>query len=271
MLSNIDKLPKEVIPLLKLHAQILLGVLGDKVVGIYVHGSCVMGGFTFTQSDFDYLVVVSVPLTAEERRGLSSAFLETYGQDAPAKGVEMSIVVEYFVGKGFRYPVPYEFHMGTRDQIQFHGLPRTEEMTDPDLAAHGTIIKKRGLCVYGKPIEQVFTDIPKEYYLDSIAKDSEESFNNIRDQTTEDRCTVPNYAVLNFCRVLAYIEENLITSKIEGGAWALKHVPEKYTPVVSAALAEYRAAGSSEQVDGHLLKEFAYYAHDKIEQSLLLH
>jgi streptomycin 3"-adenylyltransferase len=180
----------------------------------------------------------------------------------------MSIVIEKFIGKDFRYPTPYEFHMGTKEQIQFHGLPHTEEMTDPDLAAHLMIIKKRGVCVYGKSIEEVFVDIPKEYYLDSIGKDSEESFQNIQEKTTEDTCIVPNYAVLNFCRVLAFIDQNLITSKVEGGEWALKNLPEKYHPVISAALQEYRNTGSSEKIDGQLLKEFAVYAHNKISQSL---
>ncbi len=268
MLHNTDTLPKEVVPLLEKHAQILFDVLGNKLVGIYVHGSSVMGGFTATQSDFDYLAVVSEPLTPEERQKLSSAFLEIYGQNVPAKGVEMSIISEKFAGKDFRYPTPYEFHMGTQEQIQFHGLPHKEEMTDPDLAAHLTIVKKRGLCVYGKSIEEVFIDIPREYYLDSIAKDSEESFQNIQSKTGNGECVVPNYAVLNFCRVLAFVQENLITSKVEGGEWALKNLPKKYCPIISAALQEYQNTGTSEKIDGQLLKDFAVYAHDKINQSL---
>jgi len=264
MLSNTEKLPKEVIPLLEKHAQILFDVLGTKLVGMYVHGSAAMGGFTIAQSDLDYLAVVSEALTPQEREKLSKAFLEIYGKDIPAKGVEMSIVIEKFVGKDFRYPTPYEFHMGAEEQIRFHGLPHTEEMADPDLAAHLMIIKKRGLCVYGKPIDQVFADIPKEYYLDSLVKDSEESFQNIQSETSDDERTVPNYAVLNFCRVLAFIDQDLITSKVEGGEWGLKNLPEKYHPIISAALQEYQNVGSSEKIDGQLLKDFAVYAHNRI-------
>ena len=165
-----------------------------------------MGGFTFEQSDFDYLAIISSTLTLEERQKLPKSFLEVYGEDAPGNGVEMSVVVEKFAGRGFRYPTPYEFYVGTKEQVEFHGSPHKSEMTDPDLAAHFTTTKKRGICVYGKLIEEVFVDIPRKYYLDSIAKDSEESFNNIQEKTGTEKCIVPKYAVLNFCRVIAFIE-----------------------------------------------------------------
>jgi len=267
-LQNIDKLPSEVIPVLQKHSDILLDLLGKKLTGIYVHGSAAMGGFTFKQSDFDYLAIISSPLTPEERQKLSKSFLEIYGEDVPGNGVEMSIVVAKFAGKGFRYPTPYEFHMGTKEQVEFHGLPHKSEMTDIDLSAHFTIAKKRGICVYGKSIEEVFVDIPRKYYLDSIAKDSEESFNNIQEKTGVEKCIVPKYAVLNFCRVIAFIEESLITSKVEGAEWALKNLLGKYHPVILAALQEYQSAGSSKKISPNLLREFATFAQSKIQSSL---
>lgn len=266
-LKNTDKLPKEVIPVLQKHAQVLFDSLGDKLTGIYVHGSAAMGGFTPTQSDFDYLVTTSNPLTPEERQKLSKSFLDVYGIDAPAKGVEMSIVVEKFAGEDFLYPTPFEFHMGTKEMIEKQGLQKPEN-GDPDLAAHFTITKKHGICVYGKPIDEVFIDVPRKYYLDSIAKDSEESFQNIQAKTGSEKCVVPNYAVLNFCRVLAFIENELIISKTEGAKWALENLPEKYHPIISAALHEYQNVGSSEKIDPELLKQFATFAQTKIRNSL---
>jgi streptomycin 3"-adenylyltransferase len=267
-LKNSKKLPREVIPVLKKHSQILLNSLGEKLTGIYVHGSAAMGSFTFKQSDFDYLAIVSSPLTPKERQKLSKFFLEIYGKDAPGNGIEMSIVVEKFAGSDFRYPTPYEFHMGTKEQVEFHGLPHKTEMTDPDLAAHFTITRQRGICVYGKQIDEVFADIPRKYFFDSIAKDAEESFNNIQEETGTEKCIVPKYAVLNFCRVLAFIEENLIFSKVEGAEWALKNLPEKYFSIISAALQEYRETNSSEKVDPELLKELATFAQTKIQNNL---
>ncbi len=267
-LINTDKLPKEVISVLQKHWQVLLDSLGENLTGVYVHGSAAMGGFDPKQSDIDYLVTISTSLTPEERQKLSKSFLEIYGKDAPAKGVEMSIVIEKFTGSDFRYPTPYEFHMGNEEQIKFHGLPHKNEMTDTDLAAHFTITKTRGVCVFGKLIDDVFVNVPRKYYLNSIAKDSEESFDNIQKKTGASKCVVPNYAILNFCRVLAFVDNELIVSKTEGAMWALENLPEKYHPIISAALQEYQNAGSSENVDPELLKEFATFAQKEIRNSL---
>ena len=267
MLKNTATLPKEVIPVLQRQVQILLDVLGEKLTGVYIHGSAAMGGFTPMQSDFDYLAVVSDPLTPEERKQLSDSFLAIYGKDVPIKGgVEMSIVIEKFAGKDFRFPTPYEFHMGTEEQVKANSVPHEAEKVDPDLAAHFTITKKRGICVYGKPADEVFAEVPREHYLDSIALDAEANFENITEKTGTEKGIVPKYAVLNFCRVLALIEDDLITSKLEGGEWALRKLPEKYHSIISAALQEYREIGSSEKVDPSLLKCFANYAHDRIRE-----
>lgn len=268
ILKNIEKLPPEVIPALQKHAQVLLDSLGEKLTGIYVHGSAAMGGFTPTQSDFDYLVTISSSLTPDERKKLSDSFLEIYGKDAPANGIEMSIVIEKFAGKNFRYPTPYEFHMGSEEQVRFHGLPHESEKTDPDLAAHFTVTQKRGICVFGKPIDDVFIEVPKKYYLASVALDSEESYKNIQGKTSNEKCAVPRYAVLNFCRVLAFAKEDMIVSKVEGAEWALKNLPEKYHSIISAALQEYRKVGSSEKIDPNILKDFAVYAQNNIRNAL---
>jgi predicted nucleotidyltransferase len=263
-LKNASKLPKEVIPALEKHTTILSDLLGVKLVGVYVHGSAAMGGFRTAQSDLDYLAVVSDRLSVDERERLATSFLGIFGEDAPQKGIEMSIVLERFAGQDFRYPTPYEFHFGTRQQIRFHGLPHKIEEVDPDLAAHFTIIKRRGLCIFGKSIERVFADVPGEYYLASIALDSEESFANIQQKTGSGMCSVPMYAVLNFCRVLAFIDHGHITSKIEGAEWALYNLPDRYYPVIIAALEGYRSNDSPSSVDSRLLKDFASYANARI-------
>jgi streptomycin 3"-adenylyltransferase len=122
--------------------------------------------------------------------------------------------------------------------------------------------------VYGKPINEVFAEIPRKYYLASVALDSEDSFKNIQEKTGTEKCIVPNYAVINFCRVLAFIDEGIITSKAEGGEWALKNLPEKYRPVISAALQEYRKTGSSKKIEPNILKDFSLYAQNRIREAV---
>jgi hypothetical protein len=44
-------------------------------------------------------------------------------------------------------------------------------------------MKSSGICVYGKPADEVFAEVLREHYLDSIALDSEDNFENIRGGT----------------------------------------------------------------------------------------
>lgn len=77
--------------------------------------------------------------------------------------------------------------------------------TDKDLAAHVTIINHRGKVLYGQEIKEVFGEVSKQDYFDSIWFDIEGAQEDILDNTM--------YITLNLARVLAYQKENLILSK----------------------------------------------------------
>ena len=47
--------------------------------------------------------------------------------------------------------------------------------TDPDLSAHFMIIRHYGIVLYGRPVEEVFDEVPREFYLKSICIDIESS------------------------------------------------------------------------------------------------
>ena len=48
-------------------------ILGRALVGTYLHGSAVLGGFAPTRSDLDLLTVTTGPLDAPTRRQLATA------------------------------------------------------------------------------------------------------------------------------------------------------------------------------------------------------
>jgi streptomycin 3"-adenylyltransferase len=54
------------------------------------------------------------------------------------------------------------------------------------------------------------------------------------------------YNVLNLCRVRAYLEAGLITSKREGGEWALLHATPFQASIIRQALAEYTKSQKQE-------------------------
>lgn len=235
-------------------------ILGENLVGIYLHGSAVMGCFNSQKSDLDFIIVIRDPVSNAAKRAYMDRVIELNRQ-APAKGIELSIVREN-VCNPFVYPTPFELHFSIAHLNWYQTDPDdyVEKMhgTDNDLAAHFTIIYHRGQTLYGKAIRDVFAEVSREHYFDSIWGDIE----NAQEEITEN----PAYIILNLCRVLAYSKENLILSKLEGGKWGLENVPEIYTGLIAGALDEYTANHSIKFNEAHA-KEYAEYMLIQIKSS----
>ena len=256
MLKNTGRLPPETIPVLEEHLSLLQSNLGDKLIGVYVHGSAAMGGFTPHQSDLDYLAIVSSPLAPDERKRLSEGFLGLHGTSGFSKGVEMSIVEERFAGRDFRYPTPYEFHMGSLEQVRHHGEPHQKEYLDPDLASHFTIARERGVCVYGKNIDAVFARIDRKYFIRSNYEDVRIAPTLIEKD--------PVYTILNLCRTLYGLKKGEVLSKVEGAESYLADRSE-YLSLVREALMNYQS-GTTGSWDRAELQKFASAMLREIEE-----
>lgn len=235
-------------------------ILGENLVGIYLHGSAVMGCFNSQKSDLDFIIVIREPVSNAAKRAYMDMVVELNKQ-APAKGIELSIVREN-VCSPFVYPTPFELHFSIAHLNWYQTDPETyiEKMhgTDNDLAAHFTIIYHRGRTLYGKAIRDVFAKVSKEYYFDSIWGDIE----NAQEEIVEN----PTYIILNLCRVLAYSKENRILSKLEGGKWGLANVPEIYAGLIAGALDEYQT-NHTIKLDEARAKEYAKYMLTQIKCS----
>ena len=236
-----------------------LAILGDTMVGFYVHGSLAFGFFSWERGDLDFLVVVSKEPTWEQKHALIESLLRA-DENAPPKGFEMSIVTEDAVSP-FVYPTPYVLHYSNawRDayRCDLAGTCRRLRGYDPDLAAHITVTRAVGFVLYGKPIEEVFAPVPAEQYLDSIRLDIENAVDDIAEN--------PIYVTLNLCRVLGYLREGLILSKEDGGAWGLVNLPAEFVPFVSAALLYYRD-GTIYEYDREMGQRFAEYMTKEIQK-----
>ena len=232
-------------------------ILRDDLIGIYLHGSAVMGCFNPAKSDLDVIVVVRSPLSDAVKKAYMDMVVAA-SASGPAKGIEMSIVT-FDACRPFVYPTPYELHfsMGHLDRYRKDPERYILEMkgTDRDLAAHFTILEKRGRCLYGPPIRDVFDEVPKQAYLDSIWYDIEDAPADISEH--------PMYMTLNLARVAAYAEEGLVLSKKEGGEWALANVPKAYAPLIRDALGEY-TENAEVAYDAGLAEEYAGYMLDRI-------
>ena len=234
-------------------------ILQDNLVGVYLHGSSVMGCFNPEKSDIDLIVVVERPLPDPVKKEYLDMVVR-YNAMGPAKGIEMSIVLRK-VCKPFVYPTPYELHFSVAHLDSYRADPdgyiRRMKGVDRDLAAHFTVISRRGKCLCGAPIEKVFAQVPGSDYLDSILYDVKDAAEEIAES--------PMYLTLNLARVLAYKEEKLVLSKKEGGDWALMNLPPEYHPLIMDAMREY--SESAEVVyDSALARRYAEYVSGRIAQ-----
>lgn len=242
------------------------GILKNNFVGFYIHGSLSTGCFNPEQSDMDFLVVTKNHLSKEEKIKITDFLIKNRGE-FPAKGIDMSVVLQGELKK-FKYPTPLELYLSNSqfDRYKTNKNYLCENKKDKNLAAHLVMIKKRGICLLGKPIKDVFYEIPKKYYLKSIINDSKWSIKNISKGPDAGTCPVPTYGVLNFCRVSAFIDDNKITSKVEGGQWGLKNLPKKYKTIIQQALNRYVQNSKASEVDAVTLKDFAKYSEAKFKK-----
>ncbi len=229
---------------LRRYVEEALAATGLAPSGVYVHGSLAMGCFYRAKSDVDLLVVVREALTPGQRERAARALAERAGTRPMPGDLELSVLTERQAAEGTReYEVHYSAYWTERILAGEVDYESTNE--DPDLAAHLTVVRARGVALSGRPAVDVFGEVPDEDYLGAIEAD-------LRDV---DLVAEPYYGVLNACRVLMVRESPQVVSKDEGGEWALKTLPEEHKPVIEQALRCYRSARAvapeDRGTDGH--------------------
>ncbi|NLV92015.1 MAG: DUF4111 domain-containing protein [Firmicutes bacterium] len=213
--------------------------LGSQLTGIYLHGSLAMGSYYRPKSDMDLIVVVKKPLGPELAEDLGVA-VATHAIGRPSVGsIELSVITAE-VAKKVPVPTPFEVHYSSQwhEQILRREIDYTKERTDSDLLSHLTYVLQRGICLFGKPIAEVFGAVGWEHFMASVLADCQWILEG--DHILES----PYYGVLNLCRVLQLCSEDSqrVYSKDEGGEWGLAHLPREYHPIIQQALAVYRSA-----------------------------
>ncbi len=243
----------------------LTTMLSGNLVGIYLHGSLAMGCFNPERSDIDLLAVIFHGMPVEIKRDIVGLLLRSSLAPCP---IEISFLVEQEMHP-FRHPMPFDLHYSEAWRERYtqaleNGTWRTwndEKRHDNDLAAHLTITRARGICLYGKPAREVFPTVPPEYYADAIIGDF--------DDALREREHMPVYFVLNACRVLAFLRGGDILSKDEGGSWGLQALPEEQHSIVAWALEVYRGEHASTAFDNATMEQFARYTERDIGREKL--
>ena len=207
----------------------LTSVVGPALVGVYLHGSAALGGWSAERSDVDLLGVVAGPLERRAKREIS-ARLNHPSLTCPASaGLEFSLVTAAVAADPPRRP-PFELHVTTGPSPQLHlGGPAA---TDPDLLLHFAVCRRAGVAVAGPGPVEVFAEPPRMWLLERAAAELRWA---VRHGTFA-------YRVLTACRAWRYLEDDVLGSKVESGRWARFRLGDDDTPPGAAALVDAAVA-----------------------------
>lgn len=207
-------------------AERLKGILGADLVGVYLHGSAVLGDFSTGRSDVDVIAVSARPLSQTEKESVSEQ-LSQGSLPCPARGLEFHILHRDDLTRSGA--PPFELHLatsadGTPDRV----VDGRGHRGDPDLVMHFAVLHENGRALLGPAPDGLFPVIPRPMLLQAFLGELEWAKENAS----------PSYQVLNACRAWRYVDEGVLCSKAAGGKWARRRVDDP--TLIDAALRHRR-------------------------------
>lgn len=237
----------------------IIQLLGDNLIGIYLHGSLAFGCFNPQRSDIDLLAVTREVMRLKIKRQLATLLLDNSAPYLPpsvTRPVEISVLT-WDQLHPWQYPTPYDFHYSEGWRAIIDQQFSSERRFDRDIAAHVVVTRYVGLPLQGAPVDEVFPTIPEQDYSDALLYDLEGLDAKIESS--------PNYYILNACRVLAFLQDREIFSKEAAALWALQELPPELHEIVEQALGCYRGEHDDQEYDLALLHEFAWFMAQQVE------
>jgi predicted nucleotidyltransferase len=208
---------------------LVLETLGDAVIGIYLHGSSVIGSLKPT-SDLDLFVVTSRRTTDAERRGLIERLLPKSGPGDPtgaSRSIGLEIVAQSDV-RPWRYPPRLDLQFGDWFRPEFaQGNFAPWNPSNPDLAILLEMVVQANRPLFGPPPADVIGPIPwadvRRAMLDSIP--------DLLSYLDGDERNV----VLTLVRIWTTLATGLFRSKDGAADWAMPLLPLEHRPVLARA------------------------------------
>lgn len=144
---------------------ILHRILGDALLGVYLHGSAVSGGLQ-PQSDIDLLAVVDAELTESQRNGLLTGLLRLSGRHPVVLGGPRCLEVMVFCRSDLvrgDYPARAEFVYGEWLRDAFEAGESPMPGRDPEYSLVIAQARQEAIPLLGPPRDELLTEISLEH------------------------------------------------------------------------------------------------------------
>ncbi len=233
------KIPGSVLSLLENFKKGVPKCLKADVIAMYVYGSLVMNDFVSESSDIDFLVIVKA-MRSESALRLENlhATLESHPYGKRLEGDYIPLSQLSLKGGSGTCCGYYD---------TFKQVPG--DMISPDTLM--TILDS-SITLYGPPPEEILPPVKEEdikAYMAKTLPEYREEFINPKRYTPQELAS----EVLNMCRSYHAFLNGEIVSKSCAAAIALKELPERWHPLIEAALKV--RSGSESPTHNNLLKE----------------
>jgi hypothetical protein len=204
--------------------------LGPELVGVYLYGSAITGGFDPALSDLDLLVVIEW-----DARRLDLSRIEALHDRLASRHRDWADRLDIaYVGRAtlatFRSG-------GTVASISHEDALQLYDDADGWLQTW-YLVRYADTALLGPPVAEVVPPIERAEFVDAVARDADRI---VRRVETDQRSGLVAYTLLTLCRVLRALDDGAIISKEEAGAWIAHRMPETRW-IVDEALA-VRASG----------------------------
>ena len=209
----------------------LRGALGDELVGAYLYGSAVSGGFDPALSDLDILVVTETPVDEQPFERFAGLVSRLQAREPDWAGrldvlfIGRSTLADFRAGGGpfleISHEEPLEVKRRADEWLETWYLARTADWP-----------------VIGPAPTELIPPIATREFLDDVVRGVPWFIAPERNKGTDGWLA---YRTLTLSRLLRSLESGSLCSKVEGATWAIERYPEQ-APLIQAAL-DVRAAG----------------------------
>lgn len=243
-------------------AGVLGDTIGERLVGLYVHGSLATGVFRRERSDIDLLAVVRRPMDTADRAALARTIVRLSDARPIHRDIDITVLSERDA-RTFEYPTPYELHYSaaSHEALRRGSFDFTAQRFSSDLAVQIFETRERGFVLFGPSPADLFAFVPWHAYIASLREDFDWGTRHIQD--------APVYSILNACRVLHGVSspQPSVLNKDEAARWALQAVPQEYHSTILDALNLYRGEKTADDVVLMLpaIEALRAYVHEKAQ------
>ena len=215
-------------------AEVVVGMFGKGVLGVYLYGSATMAGLR-AHSDLDVLALVEHSMTGAQRWELARHLISiSRAGQRPAewRPLEVTVLARPDI-EPWRHPAIRDFQYGEwlRDEVDA-GTAKLGPLDDADVALLITLARRFGRPVVGPAPEEALPDISKRDLFAALQRTVDDVQPGLESDATN--------GLLTLARVWFTLETGDFAPKDAAGEWALARLEPPLRTPLELAVGVYR-------------------------------